>query len=274
MARSVLPDVQSQEKLYSKILDYAAGRPVMFRTLDVGGDKILPKWNAADEDNPAMGWRATRLFLDRPAMLRHQLRALIKAAAGRELSLMFPMISAVNEFIYARGLVDRELERQRSLGSVLPQTIHVGAMLEVPALVFQLEPLLEVADFLSVGTNDLLQFLFASDRGNCHVSDRYDALSPVFLSMLKNVVRQCEAAGVPVGLCGEMAAHPLDAMALIGIGFRNLSVSPPSVGPIKAAIRSLDLRPLESYLLSLLEMPKDTVRERLKLYARDHGIVM
>jgi len=274
MARSVLPDVRSQERLYGRILDYAAGKPVIFRSLDVGGDKVLPLQNAANEENPAMGWRATRVFFDRPAMLRHQLRALIKAAAGRDLSLMFPMIASVNEFGYARGLVNKELERERKKGKVLPTTIRVGAMLEVPALVFQLGQLLGVADFVSVGTNDLLQFLFASDRGNNRVSERYDALSPLFLGMLRNVVRQCEAAGVPVAVCGEMAAGPVDAMALIAIGFRSLSVSPPAVGPIKAAIRSLDLKALETYVVSLLETPKDTVREPLKLYARDHGIEM
>lgn len=187
---------------------------------------------------------------------------------------MFPMISSLNEFAYARGLVDKELERERSSREMLPRAIHVGAMLEVPALVFQLRPLLKVADFVSIGTNDLLQFLFASDRGNSHVSNRYDALSPIFLGMLRNVVQQCERAGVPIAVCGEMAAGPLDAMALMGIGFRSLSVSPPAVGPIKAAIRSLDLGPLEHYVLSLLETQTDTVRERLKLYARDHGIVM
>ncbi len=274
MARSVLPDVESQRKLYGKILDYAGGRPVVFRTLDIGGDKVLSRRSADEEENPAMGWRAIRVFFDRPAMLRQQLRALIKAAAGRDLSVMFPMISEVNEFKYARGLVEKEMERQRSLGNALPRTVHVGAMLEVPALVFQMQPLLDVADFISVGTNDLLQFLFASDRANCHLSERYDALSPIFLGMLKDVVQQCDSARVPVGLCGEMAARPLDAIALIGIGFRNLSVSPPAVGPLKAAIRSLDLESLETYLLSLLGTPMRTVRERLSLYARDHGIVI
>jgi len=274
MARSVLPDVQSQERLYGKILGYAEGKQVIFRTLDVGGDKIMPRWNASEEENPAMGWRATRVFFDRPAMLRHQLRALIKAAASCDLSLMFPMISSVNEFVYARALVDKELERHRYLGGVPPQSVNVGVMLEVPALVFQLRPLLEVVDFLSIGTNDLLQFLFASDRGNCHVSERYDPLSPVFLGMLRDMVQQCGAAGVPVALCGEMAASPLDALALIGIGFRNLSVSHPAVGPVKAAIRSVDLKPLEDYLLLLLDTRADSVRESLALYARDHRIVL
>lgn len=270
MSRSVLPDVNSQKSLYGKILDYANGKPVVFRTLDVGGDKVLPQWDAAAQENPAMGWRATRVFFDRPAMLRHQIRALIKAAAGRELSLMFPMISEVSEFAYARGLVDKELERELSLGNELPKSTRVGVMLEVPALALQLQPLLKLADFISVGTNDLLQFLFASDRANCHISERYDALSPVFLGMLRDVARQCDAAQVPVGLCGEMAARPLDAIALIGIGFRNLSVSPPAVGPIKAAIRSFDLNTLENYLLPLLDIPTHTVRDRLDLYARDH----
>lgn len=272
MARSMMPDVVSQEKLYRQILDYAGRKPVVFRTLDVGGDKVLPRWNAVEEENPAMGLRSTRLFFDRPAMLRHQLRALIKAAAGRELNLMFPMISAVHEFVYARALVDKELNRLETLGKDVPRTIRVGAMLEVPALVLQLPALSEVADFVSVGTNDLLQFLFASDRANCHVSERYDSLSPLVLAMLKDIVGQCDKARVPISLCGEMAAYPLDAMALLGVGFRDLSVSPPAVGPVKAMIRSLHLLPLQNYMHSLLKIPIGSVRERLALYARDHGI--
>jgi phosphotransferase system enzyme I (PtsP) len=274
MVRSELPNVATQQRLYRKVLDYAADKQVIFRTLDVGGDKVLPHWTHDDEQNPAMGWRAIRVFFDRPAMLRQQLRALIRAAVDRNLSLMFPMIAELEELKYARRLLDKELERETQLGRTLPRQIRVGVMLEVPALVFQLERLLREIDFISVGTNDLLQFLFASDRANCQISERYDALSPTVLNLLKNVLRQCRAADVPVSLCGEIAGRPLDAMALIGIGFRDLSVSSPSIGPIKATIRSLNLESLDKYMEYLLDSPSRNLRKELRSYAQDHSVMI
>ncbi len=274
MVRSELPNVESQRRLYSKVLEYAAGKPVIFRTLDIGGDKVQAHLNQGSEANPAMGWRAIRVSFDRPALLREQLRALIRAAAGQELSLMFPMIAEVNEFDYARRLLDKELDREKRLGGTSPKSIRVGAMLEVPALLFQLQALFSRVDFVSVGTNDLIQFLFASDRANYRISERYDVLSPVLLSLLKTVVQQGKAANVPVNLCGEMASHPLDVMALLGIGFRNISVSPPAVGPIKETVRSLRISSLEKFTDSLCTSSQRNVRENLKAYAKDHGIAV
>jgi phosphotransferase system enzyme I (PtsP) len=221
-----------------------------------------------------MGWRAIRVSFDRPALLREQLRALIRAAAGQELSLMFPMIAEVNEFDYARRLLDKELDREKRLGGTSPESIRVGAMLEVPALLFQLQALFSRVDFVSVGTNDLIQFLFASDRANYRISERYDVLSPILLSLLKTVVQQGKAANVPVNLCGEIASHPLDVMALLGIGFRNISVSPPAVGPIKETVRSLRISSLEKFTNSLCTSSQRNVRENLKAYAKDHGIAV
>jgi phosphotransferase system, enzyme I, PtsP len=274
MVRSELPDVESQQHLYRKVLEYAAGKPVIFRTLDIGGDKVQANWNQDNEANPAMGWRAIRVSFDRPALLRQQLRALIMAAAGQELSVMFPMIAEVEELDFARRLFDKELDREKRREGALPSGVRVGAMLEVPALLFQLPALLSRVDFVSVGTSDLMQFLFASDRTNYRVSERYDVLSPMVLSLLKSVVQQGREKNVPVNLCGEMASHPLDAMALIGIGFRNISVSPPAVGPIKEIVRSLRLSSLEEFVNSLCTSHQRSVRENLKAYAKDHGIAI
>ena len=274
MVRPELPDVESQRKLYGKVLGYAAGKPVVFRTLDIGGDKVHATWHQGNEANPAMGWRAIRVSFDRPALLREQLRALIRAAAGQELSVMFPMVAEVEELDYARRLLDKELNREKRLGGSLPETIRVGAMLEVPALLFQLPALFSRVDFVSIGTNDLMQFLFASDRANYRISERYDALSPVVLSLLKTVVQQGRAANVLVNLCGEMASRPLDAMALVGIGFRNISVSPPAVGPIKELVRSLRVSSLEDFTNSLCTSSQRSVRENLQAYAKDHGIAV
>lgn len=273
MVRPELPNVEMQRKLYRKVLEYAAGKPVVFRTLDVGGDKVMPYWPSGQEENPSMGWRAIRVSIDRPAMLRQQLRALIQAAAGQDLWVMFPMVTEVAEFQYARAMLDKELDRVRAGGGGVPSKVRVGAMLEVPALIYQLPELLRHVDFLSVGTNDLFQFMFASDRGNYEMSERYDNLSPVALNILRLILQQCQAAGVPVSICGEMAARPLDAMALIGIGFRSISVSPPAVGALKATFRGVRLAVLEGFMASLCRSKQHSLRETLKAYAIDHGVM-
>jgi phosphotransferase system enzyme I (PtsP) len=274
LVRSDLPDVGTQQSLYRRVLDYADGKPVIFRTLDIGGDKVLPSREHGVEENPAMGWRAIRVALDRPAILRQQLRAMIRAAEGRELAVMFPMLAHVDEFSFARALLDRELERERSRGEEVPKVVRVGAMLEVPSLVLQLESLLGQVDFLSVGTNDLMQFLFAADRGNTRVASRYDVLSPVFLRLLADVVRSCRSAGVPLSLCGEMAGEPLEAMALIGLGYRSLSLPPFAVGPVKTMVRSVTVSALEDYITSLFASTETSVRSKLRAYARDHAVTL
>ncbi len=274
MARPQLPDVPAQTLLYGRILDQANGKPVVFRTLDVGSDKLLPYWESGGEDNPAMGWRSIRITLDRPAVLRHQLRALIAAAAGRALHVMFPMVAEVAELIQARGLLDMELERHTAAGGEAPASIQVGTMLEVPALAWQMDTLLQRIDFLSVGSNDLTQFMFAVDRGNPRIAERYDVLSPGMLSFLHWLVERCRAAGKPISVCGEMAGRPLEALALLGVGVRTLSMSAPSVGPVKAMIRSLNLPELEEFMVGLLNLPDHSLRERLRAFAIDHGIAV
>lgn len=273
MVQAEFPDVDTQREVYAKALDEAAGKPVVFRTLDVGGDKALPYWRNGGEDNPALGWRAIRVTLDHPAMLRRQFRALIQAAAGRELRVMFPMVAEVTEFDAARAILERELDLQAQRGLV-PATVAVGAMLEVPGLVFQLPALLPRVDFLSVGSNDMVQFLFASDRGNPRLAGRYDDLSPIMIEVLRTVVERCREADVPLSLCGEMAGRPVDAMALIGLGFRSLSMATPSIGPVKEMIRSLSARALTEYMATLTDAAEHSLRETLKAFARDHGVIV
>ena len=272
MVRSEFPDVDAQAWLYGRVLDLADGRPVTFRTLDVGGDKVLPYVGAFGDDNPAMGWRAIRIGLDRPAMLRRQLRALIQAANGRPLSVMFPMIAEVGELLAARQLLDLELDRARRRGQAMPERLRVGVMFEVPALAWQLDSLLPQVDFISVGTNDLLQFLYAADRGNSRVSGRYDSLSPALLRLLHFVVEKVRPAGVEHAVCGEMAGRPVEALALLAVGVRSLSMSPGSIGPVKAMIRSLDLAEATGFMGSALSQPDRPMRETLRLFAADHAI--
>jgi phosphotransferase system enzyme I (PtsP) len=273
MIRTSFPDVEAQTEIYRRVLDKAGGKPVVFRTLDIGGDKHLPYLEQSQDENPAMGYRAIRLALDKPLMLREQLRALLRAAAGRRLDVMFPMIAEVAEFDEARSLLELELERERTRGRPTPDRLRVGTMMEVPALFWQLPALCGRVDFLSVGSNDLLQFLFASDRGNPHLADRYDTLSPPVLSFLASLVEQVAAFNKPVTLCGDIASRPLEAMALVGLGFRSLSMPAAAIGPVKEMIRRLDAAPLARYLRELMKLPDHSVREKLRLYAQEREII-
>jgi phosphotransferase system enzyme I (PtsP) len=278
MVRESFPSADEQAKLYGRILDLAGDKPVVFRTLDIGGDKMLPDFGDKTEDNPAMGWRAIRIGLDHPALLRRQLRALVRAASGRELNVMFPMIAEMAEFEAAKRLLDLELARAEARGVIPPKTLKVGAMLEVPALFFQLPALVERADFLSVGSNDLVQFLFASDRGNPRLAQRYDVLAPPVLTLLRHLADACRVArghaGIPVTLCGEMAGDPLEAMALIGLGYRQLSMAAPNIGPVKAMVRSLEWRRLAEYLDGLRDRTDHSLRAKLLAFARDHEVAL
>ena len=272
MVRDTFPAVEEQTEFYRGVLAQAAGRPVVFRTLDIGGDKVLPYLPHAAEDNPAMGWRAIRIGLDRPAMLRQQLRALIRAAAGHDLFVKFPMIAAVAEFDRAHALLDIELARAAREGRLPPKSVKIGVMLEVPSLLWQLPALCERIDFLSVGTNDLMQFLFACDRGNPRLADRYDPLCAPMLALFRSVIAETAAAGVPLSMCGDMAGNPVEAMALIALGFRTLSMAPGAIGPVKAMLRSLDSAAAGAYLDEIRRRPDNSLRSKLEAYARDHVI--
>jgi phosphotransferase system, enzyme I, PtsP len=274
MARDTFPAVDDQTQLYRRVLEQAGDRPVVFRTLDIGGDKLLPYLPHAAEDNPAMGWRAIRIGLDRPAMLREQLRALVRAAADRDLCVKFPMIAEISELERARALLDLELARAASEGRPLPVSVKIGVMLEVPALLWQLPELCGRIDFLSVGTNDLLQFLFACDRGNPRLADRYDALSAPVLSLLQEIVARTRMSSVPLSMCGEMTASPLEAMVLIALGFRTLSMSGAAIGPVKTMIRSLDAAAVARYVEEIAARPDHSLRSKLEAYARDHAVLV
>ncbi len=269
-----LPRTGEQASLYRTVLDAAGKKPVTFRTLDIGGDKVLPYLRNFEEENPALGWRAIRLGLDRPGLLRSQVRALLRAAGGREVRVMFPMIATVEEFDRAKALVEVELTHLRRHGHLLPERVQIGTMLEVPSLLFQLDELLDRVDFLSVGSNDLMQFLYAADRGNTRVSTRFDPLTTPVLRVLKDIADKAARHGKPVALCGELASQPIGALALAILGYRSLSLSPSSVGPVKAMLLDLDCAKGAEALLPALERPVGSVsiRDTLEAFAASEGL--
>jgi phosphotransferase system enzyme I (PtsP) len=276
MVASAFPRMDEQEAYYRKVLDTAGDRTVTFRTLDIGGDKVLPYVRAnEEEENPAMGWRAIRVGLDRPGLLRTQIRSLLKAGSGRELRIMFPMVTEVAEFERAQALVEREKAFLRRHGYTLPETVKLGVMLEVPSLLYQLDELFGIVQFVSVGSNDLHQFLMASDRGNTRLAGRFDTLSRPFLRVLKDIIDKANEHHVPVTVCGEIAGKPLDAMALIALGYRSLSMSAASIGPVKAMLVDLDVGRLRARLLNRLEPGRtgvDNIRAFLKAYAEEQKV--
>jgi phosphotransferase system enzyme I (PtsP) len=273
-----MPSAKDQQALYAEILAGIGDRAVTFRSLDIGGDKLLPYMPRVEEENPALGWRAIRIALDRPALLRIQARALLKAAAGRHLRVMFPMVATTSEFERAKALVEGELDYLRRQSAAPPSRISMGAMVEVPSLLFEIDTIARTADFLSVGSNDLMQFLFAADRDNKLVSGRFDALSPGALRALKLIAERAAVAGCPVTICGEMAGRPLEAMALIGLGVTRLSMSAASIGPVKAMLLALDTRPLADLLRENLSEPdpqgpaRTSLRPLLAAFAERHGV--
>ncbi len=274
LVSATLPQRERQFRLYKDVLDAAGDRPVVFRTVDIGGDKALPYLDAGagDEENPAMGWRALRLALERDGLMKAQARALLEAAAGRTLNIMFPMVSEAWEFDEARALIEAQRVWLDGRGKKLPAKIRYGAMLEVPSLAEQLDLLLPNLDFLSIGTNDLTQFLFAADRANPKLAERYDWLSSSILRFVRRVVRPCREAGVDLTVCGEMGGRPLEAMTLIGLGIDRLSITPAAVGPVKAMIRTLDREALAAHLGELLAAPPRDMRAALTRWAAQNGV--
>ncbi len=241
LIRNQMPKRAELSALYARVMDAAGGRRVAFRTLDIGSDKVLSYMTPQDEPNPAMGWRAIRVGLDKPGVLRMQLQALIRAAAGRPLTVMFPFIAQLDEFRAARAEFDKAMERERILGHVLPDRYEVGAMLETPSLAFAPDVFFEEVDFVSIGGNDLKQFFFAADRENERVRRRYDTLNVSFLNLISQIVDRCAAAGTPLSFCGEDAGRPIEALVFAAIGLRSLSMRPASIGPVKHMIRRTDL---------------------------------
>ena len=274
MIASTMPKLEEQEEFYRNVMKQAGGRSVTFRTLDIGGDKVVPYFRAHEEENPALGWRAIRLSLDRPGLLRTQLRALLRAAAGGDLKMMIPMVTEVAELQQVRELLQKEVQHLSKFGHPLPRRLQFGAMLEVPALLWQLDELMQAVDFVSVGSNDLFQFSMAVDRGNARVADRFDVLGRPFLRILRDIVRAAERNQTALTLCGEMAGKPLSAMALLGLGFRSVSMSPASIGPVKAMLLGLDIGALKEMLDEELDkhQPAKPMRELLAGFAAAHNI--
>ncbi|MEM8696983.1 MAG: phosphoenolpyruvate--protein phosphotransferase [Pseudomonadota bacterium] len=276
LVSATLPRREAQQKLYKDVMDAAGDKPVIFRTLDIGGDKAVPYLRAetTKEENPAMGWRALRLSLDREGLMKVQARALIEAAAGKTLNVMFPMVSEPWEFDEARALFESQRVWLEDRHHMLPHDIRYGCMLEVPALAEALDQLLPRLDFLSVGTNDLTQFLFAADRADPRIADRYDWLSPAILRFLRRIVTATREAGVPTTICGEMGGRPVEAMALIGLGVEQLSITPAAVGTIKAMIRSLDAESLRGRMDDWLAEPPPDMRQTLLDWAEQRSVAI
>jgi phosphotransferase system enzyme I (PtsP) len=272
MLSDSFPRLDKQTQLYSSVLRESEGKPVVFRTLDIGGDKVLSYLRQPKEENPAMGWRAIRMAIDRPELFRVQVRAMMKAASGQELRLMIPMVTAAAEMPPVRALIEKEIAFLKKHGYMLPSKLLVGAMLEVPALLFELDEFLPQVYFISVGSNDLLQFLFAADRTNGRVASRFDVLSAAPLRALRALVKAARKHRVPINVCGEMAGRPVEAMTLIGLGIRSLSMAPASVGPVKAMILSMDVGKVTDKVENLLKAGSENVRDELENFAESQGI--
>jgi phosphotransferase system enzyme I (PtsP) len=244
LVRAHMPRRSELSELYAHVMDAAKGKRVCFRTLDIGSDKVLPYMKVVDEPNPALGWRAVRVALDKPGVMRMQLQALVRAAKGRPLAVMFPFVAQREEFSAANAEMQKALERERILGHPLPSEIEVGAMLETPSLAFAPDSFYHEVDFLSIGGNDLKQFFFAADRENELVRRRYDTLNVSFLSFIESIVKRCETHDTPLSFCGEDAGRPVEAACLAAIGLRSLSMRPASIGPVKSILRRIDLNEL------------------------------
>ena len=271
LVRNKMPKRSELVALYGRVLDAAGGKRVVFRTLDIGSDKVLPYMKPQDEPNPALGWRAIRVGLDKPGVMRMQLQALIRAADGRPLSIMFPFIAQFEEYKEARAEVDKTIARERRLGHRLPASIELGAMLETPSLAFAPQKFFDEVGFVSIGGNDLKQFFFAADRENERVRRRYDTLNVSFLSLLERIVERCERSGTPLSFCGEDAGRPIEALCLAAIGLRSLSMRPASIGPVKSLLRRADLSEVRKIICDARHRGDQSVRPAVMDYLRNQG---
>ncbi|MGB6324566.1 MAG: phosphoenolpyruvate--protein phosphotransferase [Methylocella sp.] len=274
MLASRMPRMSEQEAFYRTALDFVDGKQITFRTLDIGSDKVLPYMTKVEEENPALGWRAIRIGLDRPGLLRSQLRGLLRAGSGREMRIMFPMIATLEEFETAKSFVDNELVHLRQHGRAPPSDLKLGIMVEVPAVLWQLDEICRRVDFLSVGSNDLVQYLYAADRDNKRVATRFDPLSAPVLHALKLIADKARAAATPLTLCGEISGKPLEAMVLLALGYRGLSMSAASIGPVKAMVLATNLCETEDLVATLMEEARggQSLRDKLRKFARAQGI--
>jgi phosphotransferase system, enzyme I, PtsP len=268
------PRLTAQINHYTQVIEQAKGKPVVFRTLDIGADKILPYLRQPKEENPALGWRSIRMSMERPGLLRLQVRAMLMAGAGHDIKIMFPMIADVAEYVQAKAAVDKEVAYLKARGHVLPRTLQIGVMIEIPSLIWQLDQLLPLVDFASIGSNDLVQFLFASDRGNPKLSGRYDPLSPSALGAMRIIVEKGKQHAKKVTLCGELGGRPLEAMGLVGIGMTSMSMVPSGIGPVKSMIRTLNQQKLWAFMEPLLCSSAHSLRGDLMEFAGRNGVVL
>ncbi len=268
LVRNELPKRSDLRALYSKVLEAANGQRVVFRTLDIGSDKVLPYLETQDEPNPALGWRAIRVGLDKPSIMRMQIQALIRAANGGPLTVMFPFIAQFEEYRDARILVEQEIEREAKIGHPTPSSIEIGAMLETPSLAFAPDLFFEKVDFISIGGNDLKQFFFAADRENERVRKRYDTLNVSYLSFLERIVDRCRALGTPVSFCGEDAGRPIEALCFAAMGLRCLSMRPASIGPVKNIIRRSNLDQVKTVIQEARGRGDQSVRPAIMGFLR------
>ena len=272
LVSETLPRLDDQVKLYARVLDKAEGRPVVFRTVDLGGDKVLPALNLQREENPALGWRSIRFALDHKGLFRRQLRALVRAAGDQPLTIMFPMVTTPDEFFEAKALLLKEIAWTEKMTGRHPVKVDIGVMLETPALAYSLKELAGEVDFLSVGTNDLMQFFFAADRMTPSVSDRYDFVSPSPLRFLRDVAATCRDHDIRLSACGEATASGLSALCFVALGFTTLSMNAAGIGPVKQMIRSLDLERFKKAFVSVLDSPQQDFRNQVLALAVEHGV--
>ncbi|WP_439120870.1 phosphoenolpyruvate--protein phosphotransferase [Marivita sp.] len=268
LVRSQMPKRTELAALYSRVLDAAQGKRVVFRTLDIGSDKVLPYMQAQDEPNPALGWRAIRVGLDKPGVMRMQLQALLRAANGRPLSIMFPFVAQYEEYTAARAEVNKAIARETKLGHPLPEKLEIGAMLETPSLAFACKKFYEEVEFLSIGGNDLKQFFFAADRENERVRRRYDTLNVSFLSFIEDIIARCKATNTRLSFCGEDAGRPVEALCLAAIGLHSLSMRPASVGPVKHLLRRCNLDDVRKVIHDARDAGEQSVRPAVMEYLR------
>ena len=271
LIRNQMPRRTELVEVYKRVMEAAGDKPVVFRTLDIGSDKVLPYMKPQEEPNPALGWRAIRVGLDKPGVMRMQLQALIRAANGRPLSIMFPFVAQYEEYKAAKAEMDKAMERERILGHEVPGDLEIGAMLETPSLAFAPDRFYDEVDFLSIGGNDLKQFFFAADRENERVRRRYDTLNVSFLTFLEQIVRRCEASQTSLSFCGEDAGRPIEAACFAAMGFRMLSMRPASIGPVKHMLRRLNLVELRAVIEEARAQGHQSVRPAVMAYLRNNS---